>query len=103
MCVIKSLGEKIMINQCTSKYTVFKKNDTNEYVALRECSLAFGNKGIEIYYVDNIHFAAKFPLGLKYLKPDNYHKVSADVLKVELSLIKPIDIEIEYIYKKVEQ
>ena len=92
-----------MINQCTSKYTVFKKNDTNEYVALRECSLAFGNKGIEIYYVDNIHFAAKFPLGLKYLKPDTYHKVSADVLKVELSLIKPIDIEVEYIYKKVEQ
>lgn len=92
-----------MINQCTSKYTVFKKNDNNEYVALRECSLAFGNKGIEIYYVDNIHFAAKFPLGLKYLKPDNYHKVSADVLKVELSLIKPIDIEVEYIYKKVEQ
>lgn len=92
-----------MINQCTFKYTVFKKKHTNEYVALRERGLAFGNKGIEIYYVDDIHFAAKFPLGLKYLKPDNYHKVSADVLKVELSLIKPIDIEVEYIYKKVEQ
>ena len=92
-----------MINQCTFKYTVFKKKHTDEYVALRECSLAFGNKGIEIYYVDDIHFAAKFPLGLKYLKPDNYHKVFADVLKVELSLIKPIDIEVEYIYKKVEQ
>ena len=92
-----------MINQCTFKYTVFKKKHTNEYVALRECSLPFGNKGIEIYYVDDIHFAKKFPLGLKYLKPDNYHKVSADVLKVELSLIKPIDIEVEYIYKKVEQ
>lgn len=93
-----------MINQCTFKYTVFKKKHTDEYVALRECSLAFGNKGIEIYYVDDIHFAKKFPLGLKYLKPDNYHhKVSANVLKVELSLIEPVDIEVEYTYKKVEQ
>lgn len=92
-----------MINQCTFKYTVFKKKHTDEYVALRECSLAFGNKGIEIYYVDDIHFAKKFPLGLKHLKPDNYHKVSTNVLKVELSLIEPIDIEVEYIYKKVEQ
>ena len=92
-----------MINQCTFKYTVFKKKHTNEYVALRERGLAFGNKGIEIYYVDDIHFAEKFPLGLKYLKPDNYHKVSADVLKVELSLIEPVNIEVEYTYKKVEQ
>lgn len=93
-----------MINQCTFKYTVFKKKHTDEYVALRECSLAFGNKGIEIYYVDDIHFAKKFPLGLKYLKPDNYyHSCSANVLKVELSLIEPVDIEVEYTYKKVEQ
>ena len=34
-----------MINQCTFKYTVFKKKHTNEYVALRERGLAFGNKG----------------------------------------------------------
>ena len=28
-----------MINQCTFKYTVFKKKHTNEYVALRERGL----------------------------------------------------------------
>ena len=33
-----------MINQCTSQYTVFKKKHTDEYVALRERGLAFGNK-----------------------------------------------------------
>ena len=93
-----------MINQCAFKYTVFKNKHTNEYVALRECSLPFGNKGIEIYYVSDIHFAEKFPFGTKELdSKEYYHSFSRGLLGLELSLLESLNIEVEYNYKKVEE
>lgn len=90
-----------VIDKSESVFNVFV-TPNNQYVALRNKNLAFGNVSKEIYFVDNLSFAHHFYSHINELKASDYYHKFPNILDLIISnlQVKQIVSKTQYYFKE---